>query len=123
MRAALSLMALVALTACASPAERMTVGQVSTLTDAQLCQMSNVYRAEPKTMTEIGHRGLNCTPASAECMARGVPHGSPQMLACVALVHAEWEAAYYTASENARRDYAMYQLGTEANTQHIYINQ
>lgn len=121
-RMLLAIGALVLLTACASPAERMTVEQVSSLTDVQLCQINNGYRPEPKVLTEIGSRNLNCDPAVTQCMAQGVRKDNPLMPLCVSSVYAQWRADYYAAAENARLDYETYTLGTKANTQHILIN-
>lgn len=118
-----SILALLTLVACAeSPATRMSPLQVASLTDAQLCQMDSYYRAEPKTMQEIGKRGINCDAAAMECMARGIPQNSPSMALCMSAVRLEWDTQAASWQEEARRNYAMYELGTPENTQHIYIN-
>lgn len=124
MKAFLYLAAAVALTACAaSPARTMTPQQVGQLTDVQLCQLDIYYTDEPKTMQEIARRGLSCDPDAVSCMERGVRNGSPMMPLCVAAVRAEWNAELAIHREEARRDWVTYELGTDANTQHIYIHQ
>lgn len=122
MRTCLPLIAILCVTACASPAERMIYNGVAALSDYQLCHLQNSYRSEPKTMVEIGRRGLNCDPAATACMARGVANNSPSMPLCMSAVNMEWQSAYMMQAANARADYAMYQLGDESSTKHVYVN-
>lgn len=77
----LSLALLVA--ACASPAEHMSMQEVSTLSDKQLCDLKRMYRWEKKTELEIGRRNLNCDPDYIECASRGVKPNSPEMAVCI----------------------------------------
>lgn len=124
MKAFLYVTTLIALAACAtSPAQTMTPQQVAALTDVQLCDLDYYYRDEPKTMQEIARRGLPCDPDEITCMKRGIERGSPLMPLCMASADAEWQAQVAIAREEARRDWATYELGTAENTQHIYIHE
>ena len=78
-------------TACASPAQNMSVEQVSQLSDVQLCQLRGAYMYEPKTETEIGRRNLNCHPAYLECSNQGLQNGTPEMTLCARQLQEKWE--------------------------------
>jgi len=125
MRTAALLLAVAALTACAaSPAKTMTPLEVARLTDVQLCELDIYYRDEPKTMQEIGRRGLSCDPDVVTCMKRGIAQGSPMMPLCVASVQAQYNAEMLMAREQAREDWRTYELGqTESANSTVNIYQ
>ena len=74
------------LAACASPTFQMTPTQVSSLSDEQLCQYKNGYRAETKLEAEVSRRGLNCNRFHRECLARGNQPGTQAMDFCMDLL-------------------------------------
>lgn len=83
MKRLLSLACIMLVAACASPAEQMTMQEVSQLSDKQLCELKRTYRWEKKTELEIGKRNLNCDPDYIECSSRGVKPNSPEMAVCI----------------------------------------
>lgn len=83
MRYPLILIAVLGLSACASPTFNMTDGQIRSLSDDQLCSFHNSYRAEARTEDEIAARGLNCDRFYRECLRRGNKPNTEPMNFCM----------------------------------------
>lgn len=117
----LSLLSVAMLAACASPVRGMHPAQIAGLNDYQLCNLSVSYRYEPQTEAEIARRGLVCTPETLTCMGQGVAQGSAIMPLCAANARAQSFAETMAYQDSARRDYAVYEHGDNANAQHLFI--
>lgn len=86
MKYALVLVFVCIISGCASPAFNMTDQQIQAMSDDQLCQYKNGYRAEARTEAEIARRGLNCNRYHRECLRRGNQPGTQAMNFCMDLL-------------------------------------
>lgn len=71
------------LAACASPARNLIDAQIRDLSDDQLCSYQNNYRSEHRVDAEIAARGLNCNRHFRECLRRGNQPNTEQMNFCM----------------------------------------
>ena len=83
MRKFLTIVAVLGLGACASPALNMQDAQVRNLSDDELCRMHNNYRSEPRVEAEIAGRAVNCDRNFRECLRRGNQPNTQAMAFCV----------------------------------------
>jgi hypothetical protein len=101
MKHLLTIAAVLALTACASPTLKMTDQEIASLNDSQLCDYKNNYSQDDRRDREIARRGLICDPYARECLARGNTPGSEAMGFCVATLRENARLRY----ENSRDDF------------------
>lgn len=73
-----------------SPAKTMTPQQISSLSNTQLCELSNNYEWDQNTEIEIGKRDLICDPAYIECSNQGHALGTPAMALCMDQLRENW---------------------------------
>lgn len=106
MKKILSILCLLLLTACVSPASDMTSEQVAKLSNSQLCHLRNSYPWEAKTETEIGRRGINCDPLYLECKYQGFEDNTPEMRFCINSLEEQYALQKRLKEEEQKRQTA-----------------
>jgi hypothetical protein len=83
MKYAATIILLMIVTGCASPARNLIDAQIHDLSDDQLCHYQNNYRSEYRVDAEIRNRGVNCNRYFRECLAQGNEPGTDAMAFCI----------------------------------------
>ncbi len=107
---ALSMIALLCLGACQSPAVGMSPQELSSLSNEQLCSLQLSYPWEQKTEMEIGRRNLNCDPAFNQCLGQGHQPSSPGMTSCINQVRENWRLQKQVEDQQRQMQYQQIQM-------------
>lgn len=97
----IAIAAVLVLSACASPALKMTTQEIQALSDERLCSIHNGYNREPRVEAEVNRRGVICDRHVRECLARGNQPNTEAMGFCVATLRENERLRY----ERSRDDF------------------